>query len=262
MIGTVTEQALTMVLFGVLGASVGSFLNVVVHRVPRGISIVRPPSACPACGAPVRPRDNLPVVSWLLLRGRCRSCGEGISVRYPVIELLTAVLFVGAAWRFERVEEAAFVALASAVLVALAFIDLEHRRVPNKIVLPAAWAAAVWVVAAAIAHGEPGPAFASLASGAAGFAVLFAIAIASGGMGFGDVKLAMFVGLVAGRLGWEAFALSLFAGFVAGGLVALGLLLSGRRGRKDAIPFAPMLCLGALVGLFAGVGPVRAWLGF
>lgn len=250
-----------MVLFGLLGASVGSFLNVVVHRVPIGKSVVRPPSACPACGTRLRSRDNIPVVSWLLLRARCRTCGARISARYPVIELLTAVLFVGAAWRYERIEEAAFVALASAVLVALAFIDLEHRRVPNRIVLPAAWAAAVWVVAAALAYGEPQPAFEALASGAAGFAVLFAIAIVSGGMGFGDVKLAMFIGVVAGRFGWGAFALSLFAGFVAGGLVALVLLASGRRGRKDAIPFAPMLCVGGLVGIFAGEGPVRAWLG-
>lgn len=254
-------EPLAVALALLAGAVIGSFLNVVVHRVPLGLSLVRPASACPQCEAPVRPADNIPVLSYVLLRGRCRHCRTRISPRYPLIEALTALLFAGAVLRFERPEEIAFVCAASAVLVALAFIDLSHRRVPNKIVLPATAVAAVWVTAAALTTGEPGMAGEALGSGAAGFALLFVIALVSGGMGFGDVKLAAFIGIACGRFGWEVFVLGVFAAFIVGGVVALALLLAGRSGRKDAIPFAPMLCAGALIGLYAGEAPVQAWLG-
>src|SRR5688572_6349037 len=130
-----------------LGVSIGSFLNVLIHRVPRGISIVHPPSACPSCNTPVRPVDNVPVLSYLLLRGRCRACGASVGIRYAIVEAATAAFFVASVLRFEDVEVAVFVALAGAVLIALGFIDLEHRRLPNVIVLPALAAAAVWMLA-------------------------------------------------------------------------------------------------------------------
>lgn len=257
-----TSRILAAVLAGLSGAAVGSFLNVVVHRVPLGLSIVRPPSACPSCETPIRPRDNVPVVSYLLLRGRCRHCGARISPRYAAVELLAAALFAGSFLRTGDLEEAAFVAAASGVFVALAFIDLEHRRVPNVIVLPAGAAAVVWVGGAAFVGREPRVLLEALASGAAGFVLLLAIALAApGGMGMGDVKLAAFIGLVCGRFGWEALVLAIFAGFIAGGVVGLLLLALGRAGRKTAIPFAPMLCAGGVLGLFAQTAPVRAWLG-
>lgn len=244
-----------------IGLAVGSFLNVVIYRVPAGGSLLRPPSSCPACETPIRPRDNIPVVSYLLLKGRCRDCSAPISPRYPIVEALTAALFVACVLRFPTLERAAFAAAACSVLVALAFIDLDHRRVPNKIVIPAAGVAVVWVAASSLVDDEYGQLVNAVASGMAGYVLLAIIAIVSGGMGFGDVKLARFIGVVAGRFGWEVFVLALFSGFVAGGLASIVLLLTGRKGRKDAIPFAPMLCLGGIIGLFAGPGPVRAWFG-
>ena len=247
--------------YGIFGLAVGSFLNVVIHRVPAKASLLRPPSSCPSCQTPIRHRDNVPVLSFVLLKGRCSTCRARISPRYPLVELLTAGLFVGAAVRYPDIELAAFVAAACAVFVALAFIDLDTRRVPNVIVLPSTAAAVAWVAVAALVRGELSLLVNSLASGAAGFVLLFVIAVVSGGMGFGDVKLAAFIGVTTGRLGYEAFVLALFGGFVLGGLVAIVLLVTKRRGRKDAIPFAPALCAGAVIGLFAGAEPVRVWLG-
>jgi leader peptidase (prepilin peptidase)/N-methyltransferase len=247
---------------GVFGLAVGSFLNVVIHRVPQGLSLVRPPSSCPSCGTAIRSRDNIPVISYVLLRGKCRNCGAPISARYPLIELLTAALWVGAVVRFGPHEDAAFVALASAVLLAISAIDLEVRRIPNVIVLPATAATAVWVLGVAGATGRWEVAERALGTGAWIFAVLFLIALISGGMGFGDVKLGAFVGIVAGRFGWNVGLAALILSFVIGGLVAIGLLVARRKGRKDALPFGPYLAVGALAAVFLGPSPVRAWLGF
>jgi len=254
-------MAAFIVLGAVLGAIVGSFLNVVIHRVPRGGSLMRPPSACPSCGTPIRPGDNIPVISYVLLRGRCRACRARISPRYPLVEAATAALGAGAVVRFGPHESAAFVGAGGAVLIALTMIDLEFRRVPNVIVLPAAAAATLWVVGFATATHDWPVAEHALLSGAAAFVLFFLIALISGGMGMGDVKLAAFVGLYAGRFGWEVAVLAVFAGFVLGGVVATGLLVARRRGRKDALPFAPSLAAGAIIGVFWGAGPVRTWLG-
>lgn len=230
---------------GVLGALVGSFLNVVVHRVPRRESLVTPRSRCPHCGTPVAARDNVPVLSWLVLRGRCRHCRAPISARYPAIELLTALLFAtvvlvrGAGGHL--VLELPF----AAVLVAVAAIDLEHRIVPNRILLPAA----VWAVLAGAAL-RPEALVESLLAGAVAFALLLLAALAyPAGMGMGDVKLAGVMGLYLGL----AVAPALFAGFAAGALVGLGLIArEGLGARKKGVPFAPFLALGGLVGLLAG----------
>jgi leader peptidase (prepilin peptidase)/N-methyltransferase len=253
--------ALAYAVATLFGLALGSFLNVAIYRVPRGLSVVRPSSACPACDASIKPRDNIPVVSFVSLRGRCRSCGAAISLRYPLVEAATAALGVGAVLRFGASDAAAFVGLGGAVLIAIAMIDLEHRRVPNVIVLPATAAAAVWVLVIAAITGHWRLAASALGSGAAGFVLLFVIALVSGGMGMGDVKLAAFIGVFTGRFGWEVAVLGLFAGFLLGGVVAGGLLVAGRRGRKDALPFAPALAAGAIIAVFWGTGPVRAWLG-
>ncbi len=220
-----------------------------------------PRSQCPSCGQPIRSVDNVPIVSWLVLRGRCRSCRASISPRYAIVEATTAALFAASVVRFESVEQAAMVALASAVLLALAAIDVEHRRLPNAIVLPAAGAAFVWTVGVSIATGDLGVFLEAVACGLVGFTLLLLIALVSGGMGMGDVKLAAFIGLVTGRFGWPVTVGAIFAGFMLGGVLAILLLIAGRAGRKSQIPFGPSLAAGCVIALFAGPSPVRTWLG-
>lgn len=251
----------TALVAGVLGAACGSFLNVVIHRVPRGGSLLRPPSSCPQCNAPIRALDNVPLVSYVLLGGRCRSCGARISARYPLVEVVTAALWAGAVLRFDPGEEAVFVAIAGGVLVAVTAIDFEHRRIPNVIVLPATAALSIWVLATAAVRGEWSIAIEAFGSAAAAFGLLFVLAVATGGIGFGDVKLVWFVGLVTGRFGWRVTVVAIFGAFFVGGLVAAALLVSGRRGRKDAIPFGPSLAAGTLIGLYGGPELVSAWFG-
>jgi leader peptidase (prepilin peptidase)/N-methyltransferase len=228
------------------GLVAGSFLNVVIARLPDRRSLVHPRSQCPSCGVPVRPYDNVPVLSWFLLRGRCRSCGERISSRYPLVEALTAGLCAlvivarGTDWD-------AWLGIAMVlVLVPIAFIDLDHRIIPNRILLPAA------VVALAIlAVGRPDRLPEHLIAGAAagGFLLIAAVAYPRG-MGMGDVKLAAVLGLYLGR----SVAPAMLAALLAGTLVGAGLMASkgAYAGRKTAVPFGPFLALGALVGLFAG----------
>jgi leader peptidase (prepilin peptidase) / N-methyltransferase len=230
---------------GVLGAVLGSFLNVVAHRLPAGESVVRPRSRCPDCGHEVRSYDNVPVLSWLVLRGRCRDCGARISARYPLVEALTAGLFVAVVltrgFDVDLLLELPFVAM----LVAVAAIDLDHRIVPNRILAPAA----VWAVAVA-ALIDPGSLPERLIAGGAAFLLLLVAALARpGGMGMGDVKLAGVMGLFLGA----AVAPALLAAFLAGSLVGLALIArQGAAARKRALPFAPFLALGGLVGLLAG----------
>ncbi len=253
--------ALIAVFAGLLGAAVGSFANVVVYRVPRGMSLSHPPSSCTECETPIASRDNVPMLSFVLLRGRCRTCGAGISVRYPLVEAGVTALWVACALRFSQLETAAFVALASTVLGLVALIDLEHRRIPNVIVLPATVAALVWVFGVAAAGRDWAILVRSGACGAGFFLILLMIALVSGGMGFGDVKLGAFIGVVAGRLGVGVAVAGALGGFLLGGVVAVGLLATRRSGRKDTLAFGPWMAAGAIAALFAGEGPVRSWLG-
>jgi leader peptidase (prepilin peptidase)/N-methyltransferase len=228
-----------------LGAAVGSFLTVVVERLPRGQSIAAPRSRCPACGVGVRARDNVPLVSWLLLRGSCRGCGRAIPARYPLLELTTLCCFIAvAALRgldADLLLELPFVAM----LVAVAAIDLEHRIVPNRILAPAA----VYAIAAQ-ALVDAGQLPAHLIAGAAAFLALLLAALAyPAGMGMGDVKLAGVMGLFLGA----SVAPALFVAFLAG--TAFGLVAIARDGceaRGRGLPFAPFLALGGLVGVLVG----------
>jgi leader peptidase (prepilin peptidase)/N-methyltransferase len=235
-----------------LGLAVGSFLNVVIYRIPKGLSIVRPGSACPGCGTEIRPADNIPVLSYLWLRGRCRSCGERISPEYPVVELLTALLFVGAALVMPSAWEAGFVAPFLAVLVACSFIDLHERIIPNRIVYPS-WA--FFAVAALVLDltGRP----ISFVDGVIGFAAyggaLFVLAATTGGMGLGDVKLAGLIGLVLGAMDLRLVAVAALLGFFAGGVGGLVAIAMGRE-RKSKIPFGPYMSLGAALAIFVGAG--------
>jgi len=236
---------MSVALAGLLGATVGSFLNVVIHRVPRGESVVTPRSRCPSCRTEVSPRDNVPVLSWLALRGRCRHCGEPISGRYPLVELLTAVVFAAVALvrgvDTDLVLELPF----AAVLISVGAIDLEHRKVPNVITAPAA----VWAVAAAAVF-QTGQLPELLIAGAAAFAALLLMALAyPGGMGMGDVKLAGVMGLYLGLSVLPAMLIAFFSGSAVG----LGVMArKGASARKSALPFGPFLAVGGLVGLLAG----------
>jgi leader peptidase (prepilin peptidase) / N-methyltransferase len=223
--------------------ALGSFLNVVAHRVPARRSLVRPRSACGACGHEIASRDNIPVLSYLLLRGRCRHCSARISPMYPFVEVLTAALAVACVAAFGLTAEAALAFGFCAVLVTLSAIDLRHRIVPNRIVLPAA--ALVLVAHTAI---DPSPAWALGALGGAGF--LFAAALAyPKGLGMGDVKLALLLGAMLGA----SVSVALFLGFLLSLVPAVVLFARhGRAARKMAVPLVPFLALGALVALFFG----------
>ena len=244
---------MTVVACALLGLLVGSFLNVVVWRVPRGESVVRPPSACPACGTPVRPRDNVPVVSWLLLRRRCRDCGAPISARYPLVELSTAVLFAVMAERFGLDPVLPAFLYLAAVGLALALIDLDCKRLPNALTLPSYVVVPLLLAAAALGGSETGELVRALVGGAAMYAVYFALCFAyPAGMGFGDVKLAGVLGLYLGWLGWGAWTVGLFLGFLFGGVFGVLLIAARRGGRKTAVPFGPFMLGGALVAVLAG----------
>jgi leader peptidase (prepilin peptidase)/N-methyltransferase len=234
-----------VLLIGLLGLLVGSFLNVVIYRLPRGESLLRPASRCPGCGTPIKPWENIPVVSWLILRGRCRSCGASISARYPVIEALTAAAFVGAALTRGVDDDLAVWLPFVAMLIAVAGIDLDHRIIPNKILLPAA----IWGLAATIAF-RPDNIDDSLIAGGIAFGALLLTAVAyPAGMGMGDVKLAGVMGIYLG----SGVAPAMLAGFLAGSLVGLAIIArEGRDARKKGIPFGPFLAFGGLIGVFAG----------
>jgi leader peptidase (prepilin peptidase)/N-methyltransferase len=227
------------------GLLIGSFLNVLAHRLPRGESLVAPGSHCPGCDTAIKPWDNIPVLSWIFLRGRCRHCAERISPRYPLVELTTAVVFAAVALAKGLNDDLVVLLPFAAMLIAVADIDLEHRIVPNKILLPMA----VWGVAAS-AFVRPDALPELLIAGAAAFAFLLAAAlIHPGGMGMGDVKLAGVMGLYLGA----SIAPALLAAFLSGSLVGVGMLVwHGAEGRKRGVPFAPFLALGGILALLVG----------
>lgn len=240
----------------VVGLAIGSFLNVVVWRVPRGESVAHPPSACPRCGHVIRARDNVPVVSWLLLRGRCRDCANPISVRYPLVEAGTGVLFALTAWFAGPSWILPALLYLVAISVALALIDIDTKRLPNAIVLPAY---PVALALLSLASWNPGgesdwsALVRALIGAAALFLVYFVMVIVyPAGMGFGDVKLAGVLGLYLGWFGWGALVIGWFSAFLLGGIFSVGLLLAGRAGRKSGIPFGPWMLLGAWVGIVVG----------
>jgi leader peptidase (prepilin peptidase) / N-methyltransferase len=236
------------------GLCLGSFLNVVAYRVPAGMSLLAPPSACPGCGAAIRPYDNVPVLSWLILGGHCRSCKQSISPRYPLTEAATGALFAAVviARGADRTTWLALIFVAA--LVAITRIDLEHRIIPNRIVGPLAVAA---VVLTAVFEPHQLPERLIAGAGAGGLLLIAALAY-PGGMGMGDVKLAAVMGLVLGR----AVAPALLIALLAGTLVGVGVMAKRgvKEGRRTAIPFGPFLALGGVVGLFAGRALVGAYI--
>jgi leader peptidase (prepilin peptidase)/N-methyltransferase len=237
-----------------VGLAIGSFLNVVIWRVPRGESVVSPPSHCPSCDTRIAGRDNVPLLSWLLLRARCRQCGAHISARYPAVELSLAVLYAGLVWRFQdRLSLLPALGYFCAVGVALALIDLSVQRLPNALTIPSYPLGAALLVLDALTHGS----YWRLVDAAIGMAALYAFyfvlaVLKPGGMGFGDVKLAGVIGLYLGYLGWGEFGVGAFLAFLLGGIGGSALMLSRRAVRKTKIPFGPYMVAGALIAVFAG----------
>jgi leader peptidase (prepilin peptidase)/N-methyltransferase len=247
----------------VLGLVFGSFANVVIHRVPRGESLARPGSTCPGCRTPIAPRDNVPVLSWLLLRGRCRHCTAPIPVRYPLVELAMAGLWALVALRLWDTHPWAlpgYLAFAFICLV-LMVIDARTRRLPNRITYPAFPVVLVALGAAALLEGEPGRLGRGLLAAALAGA-LFAIPalVRPDWIGLGDVKFAPTLGLALGWLSWSALLIGFYAAFLLGGLAGVVALVVLRLSRKDVLPFGPWLATGALFAVLAA-GPVAAWYG-
>ena len=248
-----------VVMAAVAGLLIGSFLNVVIARVPDRRSIWRPGSACPQCGAAIAWHDNIPVLSFVMLRGRCRACSGAIPWRYPVVEATTAALFAAAVLVFGPTLQAAVAAAFLAALLVIAVIDLQHQIIPDVISLPG-------ILAGFLANLSTGRVSwtDSLIGIVVGGGVFLAIAVLGAwmagqdAMGGGDIKLAAMLGAL---LGWKVLLLSLFLAAVAGGVLAAVLMGSGLRGRKDPLPFGPFLAAGGAVGLLAGERMVAWYLG-
>jgi leader peptidase (prepilin peptidase) / N-methyltransferase len=256
-------------LVGLFGLAIGSFLNVVIYRVPIGKSIVSPPSACPNCHVEIAPRDNIPVLSWLLLRGKCRNCAEPISARYPLVELGTGVAFFLVAVVYSdgivssnTAAESAAAALVliaflylAAISIALSLIDLDVHKLPNAIVLPSYVVALALFAAASILSADFSALIRAVISMAAlGFAYFALAFIYPKGMGLGDAKLAGVLGIYLGWTGWGAVIVGALAAFLLGGVYGVILILAKRANRKSGIPFGPWMAVGAWVGV--GVGNV------
>jgi leader peptidase (prepilin peptidase) / N-methyltransferase len=255
-------MALSMesVLAFVLGACVGSFLNVVIHRLPRGESLVSPRSRCPSCETTIAWYDNLPILSWLLLRGRCRRCGTGISFRYPLVELLTGLVALALHARLGYSLEFLVAFYFACTLLAIAYIDLDFQIIPDVLSLPGV---VVGLAAAPLLH--PGSwldairaaALGALLGGGILFAVAWTYERATGreGMGGGDVKLLAMVGAF---LGWQGVLLTLLLGSLVGSAIGVSIMIARGADAKLAIPFGPFLSIGAFVALFWG-GAIVSW---
>lgn len=236
------------VLAFIVGAIFGSFANVLIYRLPRRESVVVPGSRCPSCGAPIRPWDNVPIVSYLVLRGRCRACGARISPRYPIVELATASLMTGIVWRFGVSLAALRYGVLAFALLVIFFTDLEHQIIPNAVTYPGV------LVGIALSAASGQAVTAVVAAAAAGLVFLILGIVSRGGMGGGDTKLAAMIGAF---LGSPDVIVALFLAIAIGGLAGLLLLALRLRSRKDQIPFGPAMAAGAMIAVFGSNAIVR-----
>ncbi|GIF19129.1 leader peptidase (prepilin peptidase)/N-methyltransferase [Actinoplanes tereljensis] len=249
---------LLLVYVGLLGLAIGSFLNVVIHRVPRNESLVRPGSHCPHCGHAIRARHNVPVFGWLLLRGRCADCSAPISMRYPLVEAGTAALFVAVAAKFGWSWELPAYLYLAAISIALAAIDIDLMRLPDRIVLPSYAVAPLLLLPAVIAEHSWDAAIRGLIAAVLLYAGYWILAVLPKGMGGGDVKLAPLLGLYLGWLGWSSVVVGAFAGFLLGGVAGALLMAAKLATRKSRIPFGPYMLAGAFLAVFAAA-PIADW---
>jgi leader peptidase (prepilin peptidase)/N-methyltransferase len=253
------DSGILIALAALVGLIVGSFLNVVAYRIPLGMKVTRPPSACPGCGHPISPRDNIPLLSWILLRGRCRHCGMRISWRYPLVEAGTAALFGLTAALIGAVAVLPAYLWFAAVVMALVVVDLDHKRIPNRILYPGTAVAIALLALGGWIDGDLGAVRRGLAGGAIYFAFLLVVALlARGGFGMGDVKFGFLLGTFAAHRSWESLAVAAVMAFLVGGLVSVVLLVLRRAGRRDTIPFGPSLAVGVAVAIAAG-DAIAAW---
>jgi leader peptidase (prepilin peptidase)/N-methyltransferase len=242
---------LEAIIFGVVGLPVGSFLTVVITRIPAKESIVAPRSRCPSCGNSIRNKDNVPVVSWLLLKGRCRNCDLRISPIYPLTEATTSALFVASSLAFHDFWVAIMMALFLTLMLAVAIIDWHRKIIPNAIVYPSLVAFCMYILAASIAGAPLDFVGAAIGFAAYGGVLLLVAVVSPTGMGMGDVKLVALIGLVLGSVSLASVLVAAGAGILLGGIGAIGALLSGAS-RKHAIPFGPFLAAGAVIGALWG----------
>jgi leader peptidase (prepilin peptidase)/N-methyltransferase len=254
--------AILVVGLGLFGLAIGSFLNVVIYRVPRGESIVAPRSRCPSCGTALKATDNIPVVSYVVLRGRCRSCRAPISLQYPVVELLTAGLFAGTAARFGFAWSLPAYLVLAAGLVALAAIDLEKNVLPKRIVYFVTAAVGAFLVLASAETGDWRRLVIAACSAAAWTGLFLAInAVSPRWLGFGDVRFVGVLGLSLGWLGVGYVLLGFYLAALIGGAVGIGLIVAKRGGLATRVPFGPFLALGAEIAIFAGSSLLRLFHG-
>ncbi len=244
---------LIVVASALLGLAVGSFLNVVIWRVPRHESVVSPPSHCPGCDAEIAPRDNIPVLSWLILRGRCRRCGVHISARYPLVEAGTGALWAMLALRFDDTWALPAYLVLAAGLVALSLIDLDTFLLPNRIVYPLTVVVVALFGVAAIVGDDSAAFVRALIGGGATFAVFLGLHLVSPrGMGFGDVKLSFVLGVALGWVSGPTVFLGMFLAFLLGSVVGILLIVTKVRSRRDHVPFGPFLAAGTMLALLLG----------
>jgi len=243
-----------------MGLVVGSFLNVVIYRVPRHLSIVRPRSSCPNCHHPIQERDNIPVVSWVLLGGRCRHCHSPISLRYPLVELSTGVLFAATAWRWGvHLDLVAFLIL-DAALVALALIDLEQLLLPRSIVYPTLLAVGGWLLVSAAHYGQWHRFLVAVLCSLAWFVGFFVLNFVSPrSLGFGDVRLSLVLGLALGWLGVGDVLIGFFASNLIGATVGLGLIAAKKRTREEPVPYGVYLAMGTVLAVLIGPALLTHW---
>ncbi len=242
-------------LSAVYGLVIGSFLNVVIARVPAGESVVKPTSRCPKCATPLRAYDNIPVLSWLLLGRKCRSCHAPISAQYPAVEAGTALLFALVAWRVGAHGDLPAHLVAAAGFVSLSVIDLQTKRLPDLVVFPSIVLTALGFVAAAMIDDRFGDLGRAGIGAAVAFGALLVVHLARpDGMGFGDVKLALLCGLVLGWHGLANVVVGMYGGFVLGAVIGVALMAFGRVRRGVTIPFGPFLAAGTMLTVLAGNG--------
>jgi leader peptidase (prepilin peptidase) / N-methyltransferase len=250
----VCTMSLLLLAVVVFGLAIGSFLNVVIYRVPAGQSLVAPGSHCPHCGAAVRNRHNVPVLGWLVLRGRCADCACPISARYPLVELFTAAAFVAVTWRLAATDRLAGLPVwlyFTAIAIALAAIDLDCHRLPNALVLPSYPVLTLLLAGTAVWQQDYSPLLRAAIGCVALFGGYFALALAyPKGMGFGDVKLAGLIGAMLGWLSYPALLVGAFAAFLLGGAAGIAVIASRRGTGKTPLPFGPFMLAGAAIALY------------
>ena len=253
------SETISYVIIFALGSVVGSFLNVCIYRVPRSLSIISPSSRCPSCSTPIKPYDNIPVLSYVLLGGKCRVCKAGISFRFPLVELLNAVLYVFVVYRFGFQWHSIIYGIFCSALVVITFIDLDFQIIPDVITLPGTL---IGVVAGSLLMPDPFTRYTLLGFKASAIGLLtggglfYAIAVVSkGGMGGGDIKMMAMVGAL---MGWKSVLLTIFLGSLTGAAFGVVLMITQGKGRKTKIPFGPFLALGTVITLFFGQ-EIFAW---